>query len=221
MAYERLQALGEDQFSKVMNHLTRGESCRSVARMIQQLPPKGWGECEGVSERTLMMQLNRLRHDMLDGLFGKRTAARVKEGAISVPTVLKKLDGVSARTLDRLEELADWQRNRVLALIEQEKKSLLPQVMSGKMAPQEYRHILTQTNLVFNDYKQLLLDLQDVRFKMGLDEWKGPVSTTTVRGATQTIGLPDGTSVQKQVFEAVSMVEDIFKARKIPEVVVK
>ena len=113
-----------------------------------------------------------------------------------------------------MEELSEWQRSRAQALMEKEAEHLLPQI-SAKMAPQEYRHILTQTNAVFTDYRDTLVVLQDIRFKLGLDEFKGPVST--VKGAVQKTDYPDGSSVQKQVFEAISVVEDIFDTRRIPK----
>jgi hypothetical protein len=225
VAFERLQALGEDKFQKILNLLMRGEPAMGLARTIQQQPPKGWGLFQDVAEKTLTAQLNRLRQVAAEGAFGLKAARRIAEGATPVQAV-KRLEHVNIRVLDRLEELADIQRTRVLNLVEKEKDSLLPKIgnlhlpsnmpPSAKMAPQEYRHLLTQTNLVFNDYRQLLLDLQKIRFDLGLDEFKGPVSGTTVRGATHTTTFPDGMSVQKQIFEAVTTIEQIFDARKIP-----
>jgi len=226
VAFERLQALGDEQFKKILNLLMRGEPAMHVARTLQQQPPKGWGIFQDVAEKTLTAQLNRLREVAAEGAFGLKAARRIAEG--HTPQI-KRLEHVSISVLVRMEELADIQRTRVLNLVEKEKDSLLPKIgnlhlpsnmpSSAKMAPQEYRHLLTQTNLVFNDYRQLLLDLQKIRFDLGLDEFKGPVSTTTARGATQTTTFPDGMSVQKQIFEAVTTIEQIFDARKIPRLI--
>ena len=107
------------------------------------------------------------------------------------------------QALVRLEELSDVLKARMLGLIEKEKA--LSHVMAG----------MTE---VSKDYRQTLLDIQKVRFDLGLDEFKGPVGTTVTRGATQSTSFPDGTSVQRQVFEAVTTMEQIFKARNIPQI---
>jgi hypothetical protein len=226
--FERLQGLGEERFRKILNLLMRGESTYAVAREIQAQPPKGWGLFQDVAEQTLIQQLNRLRKAGAEGMFGSQTAKKIVAG-VKTPQI-KLLENTSVRVLERLEELSDWQRNRVMALIEREKEALLPVVgnlhlkgvpSSAKMAPQEYRHLLTQTNLVFNDYKTLLLDLQKIRFDLGLDDFRGPVTGMAMKGLSQTTTLPDGSSVQKQIFEAVTTIEQIFEARQIPHVIAR
>lgn len=209
-AFSHLHKLGEEKFQKIVNALMRGEKCIVVARMIQSPAPDGWGDLHGLAERALMQQLFRLRTAIADGTFGRRMAKEIAEGRTPHLSMLEK---ISPRVLDRMEELSEWQRERVIALKAKEAESLLPQV-GPKMAPQEYRHLLTQTNMVFSEYRQTLLDLQDIRFKLGMDEFKGPVGNN-VRGISQTTTYPDGMSVQKQVFEAISTVERIFEARNI------
>lgn len=207
--FERLRSLGEEKFQKIVNAMMRGEKAITVARMIQSPPPDGWGDLHGIAERAVMQQLFRLRTAIAEGTFGRHLAKQIAEGRTPH---LSMLERISPRVLDRMEELSEWQRERVIALKEKEAESLLPQV-GPKMAPQEYRHLLTQTNMVFSEYRQTLLDLQDIRFKLGMDEFKGPVGS--VRGAVQTTTFPDGMSVQKQVFEAITTVEKIFEQRKI------
>ena len=224
MAFERLMSLGEEKVHRIINLLQRGEKVISIAREIQAPPPKGWGELQGMGERAVMQQLFRMRTAIAEGTFGTRLAKKMAEGR--TPQV-RMLEGVTVRVLDRLEELSELQRERVLALVKREKEILLPVVghigKDGKpivsgMAPQEYRHLLTQTNAVFNDYKAVLLAIQKIRVDMGLDDFKGPApGGLSMKGATQTTTYPDGTSVQKQVFEAVSTVERVFEARKIPD----
>lgn len=221
MAFQRLQALGEERFGKIINLLMRGESAMGLARQIQQPPPEGWGEFQDVAEKTLTQMLNRLRLRAAEGAYGAKTAKWIAQG--NKPPQINRLERISVRVLDRMEELSDIQRDRVLALVEREKLHLLPTSQAGnlhiKMAPQEYRHLLTQTNLVFNDYRELLKDIQKIRFDLGLDEFKGPVGASAsqaLRGASTTVNLPDGTNIQKQVFEVVRTVEQIFDQREIP-----
>lgn len=209
MAFVKLQGLGEEKFTRIVNLLLRGEPATKVAREILFPPPKGWGEFQGMSEMALAQQLVRLRTAVAAGMFGKKYATALAKGHTPHIEMLEK---VSVSALDRMEELANFQRDRVLEMRAKEKENLMPQI-SAKMAPQEYRHILTQTNAVFNDYRETLVTLQDIRFKLGLDEFKGPVNT--IKGASQTTTYPDGLSVQKQVFEAVATVERIFDARRI------
>jgi hypothetical protein len=203
MAYERLQSLGEEKFGKILNQLVRGEPATGVSRMIQH----EWKDFQDVSEKTLVQQLNRLRLHAAEGMFGKAAAKQLMDG--QTPTVIKRIENLSIGVLERMEELGTIQRQRMLDLVEKEKKMPVP---VGAM--------LSATNAVFNDYRQLLLDLQKIRFDLGVDEFKGPLTTTTMmRGAHASMNLPDGTNVQKQVFEAVTSVEAIFNARKIPQTV--
>lgn len=206
MAFDRLQALGDEKFGKILNLLMRGEPAMHVAREMQAQPPKGWGLFQDVAEKTLTQQLNRLRMAAAEGAFGKRAAQRIAAGA--TPQV-QMLERVSVRVLDRLEELCEVQRQRVMTLVEKEKNMPLP------IGAQ-----LTATNAVFNDYRELLLDVQKVRFDLGLDDFKGPMSHQIhhVKAGMMSATLPDGTNVQKQVFEAVTTIEQIFDARKIPHV---
>ena len=211
MAFVALQKLGTERFDQIVNALLRGERALTVARMMLAPPPEGWGVFEGMAEGSLEQQLKRLRQAMAKGYFNPK---RAKILAMRKPAGPKILEQVSVRVLDRLEELAEVQRDRVMELREKEKANLLPQV-SAKMAPQEYRHLLTQTNAVLSDYRQTLLDLQDVRFKLGIDPLSVPQTGMMLKGALQTTNYPDGMSVQKQIFEAVSSVERVLNARQI------
>jgi len=196
--FDRFQALGEVKFRKLLNRLMRGQPPAALAHEMQQKPPLGWGDFQNVSERHLTLHLIRLRKGMAEGLFGEEMAKKIAQGE---RPQIKYLEKISTGSLGRLEELSDVQRDRVFTLIEQEKETL-----TG----------YATTNDVVDGYRKLLLDIQKIRFEMGLDEYKGPVSGTLVRGASQTTAFSDGTSVQKQVYEAVSTIEKIFDARRIP-----
>ena len=212
MAFSNLQGLGPEKFDQIVNLLLRGEPALKLARQMLAPPPDGWGVFEGMAENTLEQQLKRMRHAISKGFFNPRRAKALAEGGAN--RTLPILQQISVRVLDRLEELAEVQRDRVFELREKEKANLLPQV-SAKMAPQEYRHLLTQTNAVLSDYRQTLLDLQEVRFKLGMDELHTPSTQVNLKGATSMTTYPDGMSVQKQIFEAVSTVERVLNARRI------
>jgi hypothetical protein len=154
-----------------------------------------------MSEKTLTRQLTRLRIHAAEGAYGPEVAKLIAAGA--TPQV-RLLENVSTPVIARLEEMAQIQRDRVMKLVEKEEK---------------WNTTMPIMNDVLESYRKMLLDLQKVRFDLGLDEFKGPVGVTTVRGAAQTTTLPDGTSIQKQVFEAITMVDQIFDARKIPRIV--
>jgi hypothetical protein len=181
--------------------LMRGKPAMSVARILQQAPPDGWGLFQKMSEKTLTRQLTRLRIHAAEGAYGPEVAKLIAAGA--TPQV-RLLENVSTPVIARLEEMAQIQRDRVMKLVEKEEK---------------WNTTMPIMNDVLESYRKMLLDLQKVRFDLGLDEFKGPVGVTTVRGAAQTTTLPDGTSIQKQVFEAITMVDQIFDARKIPRIV--
>lgn len=197
-SFERLQNLGEERFGKLLNGLMRGETAMGLARMVQQQPPEGWGLFQDVAEKTLCQQLNRLRIAAANGMYGAAEAKRVL--AVGKPNI-DRLSHISVPVLARVEEVSEAQRTLVLVLLEK--------------ATAEKR-TFTSVNDAVNNYRQTLLDVQKLRFDLGLDEFKGPVGTTTIRGASQTTTYPDGTNVQKQVFEAVNTIEQIFNARRIP-----
>lgn len=196
-AFERLQDLGEEKFGKILNLLMRGEPAMGLARTIQQAPPQGWGEFQDVAEKTLTQQLNRLRHVAARGAFGKNAAKAIIAGA--TPHI-DKLAHISVQALDRIEILSEKQHTLVMVLLD---KAI------------EEKRTFKSVNDAVNNYRQTLLDIQKMRFDLGLDEWKGPISQT-VRGAIQNTTLPDGTLIQKAVFEAVRTVEQIFDQRQIP-----
>lgn len=199
MAFDRLQDLGEDKFRKILNLLMRGQSTHSIARMMQQPPPKGWGLFQDLAERSLQQQLNRLRIVAAKGAFGTKAAEVL---TLQGTPQVKMLEGVSTQVIERLEEVSTVQRQRMLDVVAREKQTPVPV------------GAYTVTNEVIEGYRKVLIDIQKMRFDLGLDEYKGPVGGGMVlRGATQTTMLPDGSNVQKQVFEAVTTIEEIFAAR--------
>ena len=201
MAFAELQALGEEKFKKILNALMRGERCTRLARTIQQQPPEGWGDFQHMSEGTLTSQLNRLRQVAATGIFGAQEAKKL---SLQGKPNITRLEHITVPVLARIEELSEKERTLVMALLEK---------------ATEEKRTFTSVNDAVNNYRQTLLDIQKMRFEMGLDEFKGPVgSTSTIRGTKEITTFPDGMSVQKQVFEAVNVIERIFEQRKIPQV---
>src|ERR1043165_293591 len=190
MAYDRLQGLGEERFRYLVNQLVRGTPAMQLARTVQQ----EWKEFTDVAERTLTQQLNRLRLSAAEGMFGAAAAAELATGA---KPVIKLLDGVTSGVLDRMEELAVMQRARCLNF--QKKENLVPIVK-----PQD----LAATNGVYSEYRETLIAIQKMRFDLGADAFKGPMNG--LRGVAQSVTMPDGTNVQRQVFEAFNALEDVF-----------
>jgi hypothetical protein len=114
-------------------------------------------------------------------------------------------------TADRLEELSTTQRDRVMKLVAKERV---------KLDQNSLDHYLAKTiNESMREYRNTLFELQKIRFDLGLDEFKGPTTGShgaVMRAMSQTTTLPDGSSVQKQIFEAINTIEQIFDARNIP-----
>lgn len=195
VAFERFERLGEEKFRTILNTLMRGQSAMGLARLIKT----EWGLFPDVSEKTLTQQLNRLRLAAAEGIYGKEAATEIQAGAAPQ---LRLLERVSTSAITRMEELAIIVRTRVQSIALAEEKTA---ITDGKR--------LSATTQVFSEYSKLLQDIQKMRFDLGLDEYKGIVPS--VRGASLGIQLPDGTNVQKTVFEAMTTVDNIFKKRGI------
>lgn len=200
MAFERLQSLGKDRFDQIMNDLMTGKTTVYVARKIQQ----EWGLIQDVAEKSLIQQVNRLKHKAAEGMFGKTIADKLmKLEAGKGVTDIEKLKVVNVSTLDRLEELASWHRNRAMDLKTKEKNMPIP---VGSM--------LTATSVVFKEYRDTLTTLQELRFTMGLDaKVTAPPPPPQMARVTNTkLQLPDGTNVDQQVFEAYQAAEEILNS---------
>ena len=111
---------------------------------------------------------------------------------------IKLFHGSSLNSLEELIDLAVLQKNRVQKLWEKERQLNVP---------------LSSLNSVINDYRDLLLCIQKIKFDLGLDEYKGVMSG--VKATATSVTRPDGLKIQQQVFEAIEVVEDIFRRRGI------
>ena len=130
-----------------------------------------------------------------NGAFGGDLAQEAKRRA---SVRIKLFHGSTLDCMDELIELAMIQRVRVLALWEKERQLNIP---------------LSSLNFVINDYRDLLLSIQKIKFDLGLDEYKGVIPGVKARSASVT--TPHDLKIQEQVFEAVATVEHIFRKRGI------
>jgi hypothetical protein len=188
MKYERLQHLGDEKFRKIVNELARRTPIVMVARLIQQ----EWRDFQNVAEDTLAKQLKRLQTDIINGAFGGDLAEQARRKA---SVGIKLFHGSTLDCLDELVELAMIQKTRIHVLWEKE---------------QELNLCLSNLNTVINDYRELLLSIQKIKFDLGLDEYKGVIPG--VKAMATSVTRPD---VEKQVMEAIEDVEDIFRRRGI------
>ena len=191
MKFERLQRLSNEKFQKIVNELMRESPAIIIARLILQ----EWGDCNDVQEDTLATQLKRLHTAITNGAFGGDLAQEAKRKA---SVRIKLFHGSTLDCKDELIELAIIQRVRVLALWEKERQLNIP---------------LSSLNFVINDYRDLLLSIQKIKFDLGLDEYKGVIPGVKARSASVT--TPHDLKIQEQVFEAVATVEHIFRKRGI------
>jgi hypothetical protein len=191
MAFDRLQTLGKDKFQKIVNELMRGTPVGMVARLILQ----DWGDCQDVREDTLAKQLKRLHTAITNGAFGGDLAQEARRKA---SVRIKLFHGSNLNCLEELIDLALLQKNRVQKLWEKERQLNVP---------------FSSLNSVINDYRDLLLCIQKIKFDLGLDENKGVMAG--VKATATTLTRSDGLKIQQQVFEAIEVVEDIFRRRGI------
>ena len=67
-------------------------------------------------------------------------------------------------------------------------------------------------NKIVNDYRHLLLDLQKVRFDLGLDEYKRGFPTVTASAASVTAS--DRATTDEQVLDALATLDEILAGRR-------
>ena len=191
MAFDRLQKLGKEKFQKILNELARGTPAQTLARLIQQ----AWGDLEDVREETLGKQLRRLSTTIANGAFGGDLAEQAKQRA----TVrIKLLHGSTLDCLDELIQIAAIQKSRVLRLWERERIYNVPLVM---------------LNRVIRDYGNLIVTIQEMKFNLGLDEYRRTMPA--VAASDTSVTLTDGTRIQRKVLEAVAEMEEIFDRRGV------
>jgi hypothetical protein len=191
MVFDRLQKLGENKFQKIVNELMRGTPALTLARLIQH----EWGDAQDVAEDSLGKQLKRLHIAISNGAFGGDLAQEARQKA---SVRIKLFHGSSLNTLDKLIDLAMIQEARVHALWNEEK-------LWNKTIP--------GLNTIINDYRDLLLNIQKVKFDLGLDEYK--FGHSAVKASVLSVTLSDETRLERQLYEAVGVTGQIFRKRGI------
>ena len=181
MKFERLQRLASEKFQKIVNELVRGTPSIIVARLIQQ----EWQDCQDVREDTLAKQLKRLHTAITNGAFGGDLA---QEATRKASVRIKLFHGSTLDCLDELVELAVMQKIRVVALWEKERELNMP---------------LSSLKTLINNYRDLLLSIQKVKFDLGLNEYRCVIPGMK---ATAAVTRPDALNI-----EAIAVVEDIFR----------
>jgi nucleotidyltransferase/DNA polymerase involved in DNA repair len=194
VAFERLQALGETRWTLIRNELVRGEPAMSLARRIQQ----EWGEFQDVAEKTLTQQLSRLRQKIQEGAFGQEVAEKLEQAVTAKQKVEILNEFGTVNALEIAETLITLQMKRIQRLVKREEEMPMP---------------LPSLNEMIMSGSKLAQDLQKMRFDLGLDEFCGVVSG--FKGASASVTLPDGTHIQKQVYEAADVLNNIFDSRGI------
>jgi hypothetical protein len=196
-----LKQLSKPVSVRMLNALSRGEPSVKVAREIQSQ-----GYWQSLSEDAAVKILNRLRARrerearMSTSVLQPIAAAPVPVVAPQ-PTVAEIVSSklktvplsIAPRVLEHLDEVLCDQRDRYKKMLEKEKMGIPSKQLNG----------------VMRDYVDFLVTTQKLRFELGLDKFHSTTPVTASRSTVSTTQLPDGTVVQKQVFEALTAVDKV------------
>ncbi len=111
---------------------------------------------------------------------------------------IKLLHGPTLDCLAELVEIAAIQKARVLRLYEKERIYNVPILM---------------LNRVIRDYGNLIVTIQEMKFNLGLDEYKRTIPVVTA--SNNSVTRPDPTATQQQSLQALAVLEEIFDRRGI------
>jgi plasmid maintenance system antidote protein VapI len=191
--FSRIRKLPEDRLTHVNNWLARGGEVMALARFCQQ----EWKIWTDVNERTLMQQLNRYKKWVLVQKDPSLPEMRTSDGALVVKATRQR----NVDVMERLAALLDIQEKRIQVFLNQEAKLGMP---------------LQGVDKVIDSTKQLLLDMQKIRFDLGMDEYVAP-PMPLLKGAVQRVTNSDGSSTTNMLFEAVAMADQALSRAMIPE----
>jgi len=199
--YDRLRKMGEERFLKIKNDLLTNVPAQRLARRIQG----EWKEFEGVSESTLTQQLNRLKHSLIrEAGASKELAQAVVENGVKIN--MKEMVGTKIDVYQEMEVLAVTQRTRIQRLVNKEADMPVP---------------LAALNPVIVDYRQTLLDMQKMRFELGLDIYRGPLGSNSTKIATEIRSNADGSQTSRTLIDAVNVTEAILDKHRVSPTVVE
>jgi hypothetical protein len=188
MQSDVLQKLREEKMATIINELVLGVNVRTIARTIQE----EWGEAQGVSRAALEKELTSLRESINQGGLTHNWPVPSRPNANS--------DHLQIGALDDFSRLVALHAKRVEELSKRER-------VQGKYLP-----ALTSAIKV---YGNMLNTLQNMRFDMGMDVYKRVKLTPYEWRAAQE---SNNYLVQKQVAEAVDVLEEALKRREKPPV---
>lgn len=190
--FARITSLPEDQKMVIDNWLTRGGEVMALTRQIQQ----DWKQFTDVAESSLYMQLNRYRSYLHATAKESLPSMVNSEGAL----IVKAQRNRNIDPMERLVALVEIQEKRLQMFLNKEAQVQMP---------------IAGVEKVIDSTKELLKDIQKIRFDTGLDEFKGVVQGMQVRAGSKTITAPDGTSTTTQLFEAISVAEKVLERASI------
>ena len=156
-------------------------------KMIARIVQEDWGEAEGVSRVDLERELTSLRLSIRDCGLGNKQ---------SEPSTIPD-DGLQLSPLDRFTRLAQFQATRIDRLHKKE-------LAQGKPLP--------ALGQAIRDYANILLGLQQMRFDRGVDKYNRiKVTSREQQAAEESRKALDN----QHIYNAVAVLEDIFKKRSI------
>jgi len=188
MSIAILQNLTEEKFQGIVNHLMRGVPAKELARIIQ----REWGDAQDVNPATLTRALERLHLSIVEQVFGdnspEQPPAPSRDRAFESP--YDELGGVLTIQFARIE------------------KFLKVETQQNKYVPALSDAIAT--------YRNTLVQMQKMRFDLGLDEYKRVTLSRRERDADKAEAKEaHNRMLHRQIIDAVTVAEGIFLKRKI------
>jgi hypothetical protein len=188
MSIAILQNLTEDKFQSIANHLMRGVPAKELARIIQ----REWGDAQDVNPATLTRALERLHLSTVEQVFGDNSSEQPQA---------QSSDRAFESPYDELGELLTIQFARI-------EKLLKVETQQNKYVPALSEAIAT--------YRNTLVQMQKMRFDLGLDEYKRVTLSRREREADKAEAKEaHKRQLYNAIIEAVAVAEDIFLKRRI------
>lgn len=187
MGFNALQKLNEEELTRVINDLVSGEPSTAIVRMIQE----HWGNAQNVTRAVLENELKELRFSVMHCDHVPTTAGSATA-----------LNNTHTTPMDHIKWLIEFQQARVRYFLKQERRH-------GKTLPHLNRIIQVQLKSIVAWQK--LLDRELAEYNK-----VKPTSQKQTK-ATMEAWEREQAKTNKQVFEAVETIQDIFKKRRLSE----
>ncbi len=184
MGFDLLQELGEEKRAIIIDGLVRGDPTSKIARTIQE----DWGRARDLSRTALESELTSIRRSVHRG----GPAYNLRE-----PSSKWAGDSIQMEPLHYLADLVAFQEKRLEDLAKRERNQ-------GKPLPG-----LTSA---LRSYADLLVKFQNLRFDLGLDQYKRVKITNREQLLVQEARERE---LNKQIIEAAGVATEILKKRRI------